>query len=232
MTEIELKEKKKKRNALAYEKRKKELKNNRTLNSFIIKPTVVSEPVFPVPVCTVCNTGSPPTPVSTPNRVRTDTSSTVTANPPVLPQAANRISTRVPTRTNSGARHLNKETDFTKKFYSKFSEGSKPNPPIEKERHFIDAQKQFLRRTEDMQLTYCSVCKERWFDTKISNGKCKNCNKFSFANDMDPFPHICPYPFHLPKLTMNEEMLIAKAHVIMAVYRLEKGGSVFIRVTY
>ena len=73
-----------------------------------------------------------------------------------------------------------------------------------------------------MKLTYCSVCKERWFDTKIVNGKCKNCEKFSFANDMDPFPVTCTYPFHLPKLTIIEEMLIAKAHVIMDVYRLKK----------
>ena len=76
-----------------------------------------------------------------------------------------------------------------------------------------------------MKLTYCSVCKERWFDTKIVNGKCKNCEKFSFANDMDPFPGTCTYPFHLPKLTIIEEMLIAKAHVIMAVYRLKKSGT-------
>ena len=41
--------------------------------------------------------------------------------------------------------------------------------------------------------------------------------KISFANDMDPFPGNCTYPFHLPKLTIIEEMLIPKAHVIMAV---------------
>ena len=73
-----------------------------------------------------------------------------------------------------------------------------------------------------MKLKYCNVCKERWFDTKIMNGKCKNCNNFSFANDMDPFTDTGTYPFHLPKLTIIKEMLIAKAHVIMDVYRLKK----------
>ena len=43
---------------------------------------------------------------------------------------------------------------------------------------------------------------------------------------MDLLPDTCQYPFHLPKLTIIEEMLIAKAHVIMAIYRLKKSGSV------
>ena len=68
-----------------------------------------------------------------------------------------------------------------------------------------------------MKLIYCKVCKEQWFDTNIINGKCKNSNIFSFTNDMDPFPGTGTYPFHLPKLTIIKEMLISKAHVIMAV---------------
>ena len=58
------------------------------------------------------------------------------------------------------------------------------------------------------------------------NSKCKNCNNVLFANDMDPFPGTGTYPFHLPKLTIIEEMLIVKTHVIMAVYRLKKSGTV------
>ena len=108
-------------------------------------------------------------------------------------------------RTNSGARHLLSETEFTNKLYSKFNEGSIPHPPVEKERNFIDAQDQFLRRTKEMKLTYCTVCKERWFITTIKYGKCKNCNKFSFANDMNPFPVTFTYPFHLPQLTIVEK---------------------------
>ena len=46
---------------------------------------------------------------------------------------------------------------------------------------------------------------------------------------MDPFPGTGTYPFHLPKLTIIEEMLIAKAHVIMSVYRLKKSGTVVYR---
>ena len=73
-----------------------------------------------------------------------------------------------------------------------------------------------------MKLTFCSVCKEYWFHTKIINSKRKKCNRFSFVNDMDPFPGMCTYLLHIPKLTIVEEMLIAKAHVIMTVYRLKK----------
>ena len=81
-----------------------------------------------------------------------------------------------------------------------------------------------------MKLTHCNVCKECWFDTSINNnGKCKHCMHFSFTNDMDPFPGTGTYPFHLPKLSIVEEMLIAKAHVIMSVYRLKKSGTVVYR---
>ena len=83
-----------------------------------------------------------------------------------------------------------------------------------------------------MKLTYCSVCKERWFDTKIVNGKYKNYEKFSFANDMDRFPGTYTNPYHLPKLTIIEEMLISKANVIMAVYRLKQVVLWYTRVTH
>ena len=236
LTETEKKERRKKRDAERYKKRQQELKNNKTLNNFIIKPTVEKEEVSSVRMCTNSNSNShsvgipngDPTdvpPVKNSNSDHTESSTTINVTPAVNPVVTNRIQARTPSRMNSGPRHLHSETDFTKKLYSKFNEGSTPHPPIEKERNYIDAQKQFLRKCNSMNLTYCSVCKERWFDTKIVNGKCKNCNKFSFTNDMDPFPGTCTYPFHLPKLTIIEEMLIAKAHVIMAVYRLKKSGT-------
>ena len=171
--------------------------------------------------CTSVESNSTSTPDSIPI-VRTTTSPSATAG-------TDPFSERMRPRTYSAQRHLIGETDFTKKLYSDFREGNQPSTPIEQQSNFIDAQRQFLRKLEQTKLTYCNVCKERWFDTNINNGRCKNCDKFSFVNDMDPFPGTCTYPFHLPKLTMIEEMLIAKAHVIMAVYRLRQSGTVVYR---
>ena len=77
----------------------------------------------------------------------------------------------------------------------------------------------------------CIICKERWWDLKNdTNGVCYKCNSqvkkdglalMSKENDMDPFPN--GYPFHLPKLTLIEELLISRCHVIMRCYRLKQG---------
>ena len=70
----------------------------------------------------------------------------------VSPPATNRIQMTTRCRTNSGARHLLNETEFTNKLYSKFNEGNLPHPPVEKERNFIDAQDMFLRRNKEIKL--------------------------------------------------------------------------------
>ena len=105
----------------------------------------------------VCIRNGDPTdvmPVSIPNGDPTESFTTSNVTPAVNPVVTNGIQARKPSRTNSGPRHLNSENDFTKKLYSKFNEGSTPHPPIEKERKYIGAQKQFLRRCNSMKLTY------------------------------------------------------------------------------
>ena len=69
----------------------------------------------------------------------TCTSNNISTPHLVSPPATNRIQTTTRCRTNSGARHLLNETEFTNKLYSKFNEGNLPHPPVEKERNFIDA---------------------------------------------------------------------------------------------
>ena len=177
LTDTEKKARRKKRDAERYKKRQQELKNNKTLNNFIIKPTVENEKLSSVRTCTKSINSSNPvvipngeptdvTPVSIPNGDNAESSTTSNIIPAVNPVVTNRIQARTPSRTNSCPQNLHSETDFTKKLYTKFNEGSTPHHPIEKERNYIDAQKKFLRKYDSMQLTYCSVCKERWFDTK------------------------------------------------------------------
>ncbi|KAL2036508.1 hypothetical protein N7G274_010758 [Stereocaulon virgatum] len=67
----------------------------------------------------------------------------------------------------------------------------------------------------------CDVCKEIGFNMRLQDGGtqavCVRCRSddsegpaiYSAANEMDPGP----VPPHLPKLTMVEEMLIARAHI-------------------
>ena len=81
----------------------------------------------------------------------------------------------------------------------------------------------------DKCMIHCINCQERWFDTirgrkdRVLNGYfCRNCEqnlrKYSDDNDMNPFPrweHL-----KLPKLTVIEEMLIARIYPFMRVYRM------------
>ena len=96
-------------------------------------------------------------------------------------------------------------------------------------------------------MMHCPQCKERWIDTRFSirrgpnrTRQCIDCAKsattfatadsngnsvplriLSAANDFDPWPeykHLL-----LPKLNSIEEMLIARVHPFMRVYRLESG---------
>jgi ATP-dependent DNA helicase PIF1 len=71
----------------------------------------------------------------------------------------------------------------------------------------------------------CSRCQERWFEMDLKHNVCHRCfnrdrgNKTPFLmsadNEMDPGE----LPAHLPELTQVEEMIIARSHVQMLVYR-------------
>lgn len=85
----------------------------------------------------------------------------------------------------------------------------------------------FHLKLDQLEQCACNVCNEIDFEMGIRtiNGvdKCQRCRtdwektsndtvgKFSIDNDMDPGA----VPFHLPHLFMAEEMLIARAHVLM-----------------
>ena len=98
LTETELKERKKKRNAKWYKKRKKELKNNTTLNSFIIKPTVVTNPSSNV---RACNEPGPSSSVRTCNEPGTTevSANNITVPAEITPEI-NRIQARTPSCKN------------------------------------------------------------------------------------------------------------------------------------
>jgi hypothetical protein len=71
----------------------------------------------------------------------------------------------------------------------------------------------------------CSRCQERWFAMDLKDGICHSCflrdkgNKTPFLmsaeKEMDPGE----LPAHLPELSQVEEMVIARSHVQMMVYR-------------
>ena len=98
LTETELKERKKKRDAERYEKRKKELKNNMTLNSFIIKPTVVTNPSS---IVRTCNEPGPSSNVRTCNEPGTTevSANNITVTAEITPEK-NTIQARTPSCTN------------------------------------------------------------------------------------------------------------------------------------
>jgi hypothetical protein len=78
---------------------------------------------------------------------------------------------------------------------------------------------------ERVEMELCSRCKARWFSMDLKGGICHACflrdkgNKTPFLmsadNDMDPGEVLA----HLPALTQVEEMIIARSHVQMMVYR-------------
>ncbi len=102
---------------------------------------------------------------------------------------------------------------------------------------------------------HCPVCKERWFSTKRGNRsnrsasrnriyECQTCSNqskntdvnngtklFSAENDMDPFDpsglsQSARYEYLLlPKLNEISQMLIARVHTYMKVFRLQGGGT-------
>jgi hypothetical protein len=77
----------------------------------------------------------------------------------------------------------------------------------------------------DIKMESCTRCKEYWFLMDLKDGVCHDCfrrdkgNKtpslMSRENNMDPGE----LPAYLPELTQVEEMIIARCHVQMMVYR-------------
>ena len=82
-------------------------------------------------------------------------------------------------------------------------------------------QKKFYDELSQIRMELCPRCKEKWFKMKLINGICSKCyskdrNKqmdepyfFSAANELD-FGQI---PYHLPELSMTEQMMISKIHI-------------------
>jgi len=78
-----------------------------------------------------------------------------------------------------------------------------------------------------VEIETCSRCKERWFTMDLKGEICHRCfnrdkgNKTPFLmsadNEIDPGELLA----HLPELTQVEEMIIARSHVQMLVYRYQ-----------
>ncbi|KID81448.1 ATP-dependent DNA helicase PIF1 [Metarhizium guizhouense ARSEF 977] len=83
----------------------------------------------------------------------------------------------------------------------------------------------FNAAMDQIKMETCARCKERWFAMDLKDGVCHACflrdkgNKTPFLmsaeNEMDPGE----LPTHLPELTQVEEMIIARCHIQMVVYR-------------
>ena len=83
----------------------------------------------------------------------------------------------------------------------------------------------FHKELDEVRMETCSRCQERWFAMDLKDGICHSCflrdkgNKTPFLmsteNEMDPGE----LPTHLPELSQVEEMVIARSHVQMMVYR-------------
>jgi hypothetical protein len=103
-------------------------------------------------------------------------------------------------------------------------------PPIPSENGFLSAEQwgwiqRFNKKMAEIKMETCTRCKETWFLMDLKDNVCHDCvrkdkgNKTPFLmsgeNDMDPGE----LPAHLPELTQVEEMIIARCHVQMMVYR-------------
>ena len=76
-----------------------------------------------------------------------------------------------------------------------------------------------------VRMEYCSRCRERWFAMALKDTVCHSCclrdkkvrvpYLMSADNEMDPGS----VPDYLPELSQLEEMIIARSHVQMMVFR-------------
>lgn len=130
--------------------------------------------------------------------------------------------------------------------------GRLPSTPLHEHAKIKDAQKRFLNNMTAKSMAWCSFCNQRSLNTVISNRVmnrsnrrrcCKRCDKevreyrfqdntaerpddidyilYGERNDMDPWPRYDH--LRLPKLNTVEEMIIARVHPFMRVYRLSGG---------
>jgi hypothetical protein len=105
-----------------------------------------------------------------------------------------------------------------------------PPPPTQPENGFLSVEQwrwvqSFNNKMADIKMETCTRCKECWFSMGLKDNICQDCfrrdkgNKAPFLmsreNDMDPGE----LPAYLPELTQVEEMIIARCHVQMMVYR-------------
>lgn len=90
----------------------------------------------------------------------------------------------------------------------------------------------FYRKLDQMERVQCDICNELGFDMQIhefqGTSMCARCKRDAKAhpkevhlwgadNDMDPLP----LPSHLPPLSIAEELLIARAHVLVSCCRVK-----------
>ena len=93
--------------------------------------------------------------------------------------------------------------------------------PVEQWQYIQDFNTEMAR----VKIETCTRCQERWFSMDLKDSIChacflrdKGCQTpflMSAENDMDPGE----LPAGLPKLTQVEEMIIARSHVQMLLYR-------------
>lgn len=83
-----------------------------------------------------------------------------------------------------------------------------------------DLAKEFDKELSKIKIIRCSTCAKGHPELRLINGICRNCSKrdglFSAENDMD----IGEVPLELMDLTMIEQILIARIHPVISLYKI------------
>ena len=104
-------------------------------------------------------------------------------------------------------------------------------PPLHENQHFnkvMDCIRSFELKQMSLNFKFCTICKERRIETKISSSSiCKRCNSdknslklFSFQNNMDPQS----VPPELSDLSIIEQQLICRISPCINIHMLKHGG--------
>ena len=104
-------------------------------------------------------------------------------------------------------------------------------PPLHENQHFnkvMDCIRSFELKQMSLNFKFCTICKERRIETKISSSSiCKRCNSdknslklFSFQNIMDPQS----VPPELSDLSIIEQQLICRISPCINIHMLKHGG--------
>ena len=91
---------------------------------------------------------------------------------------------------------------------------------------------------DQVKMETCGRCKERWLAMDLKGGVCHACflrdkrNQSPFLMSAENNMDQGDLPAHLPELTQVEEMIIARSHVQMMVYRYRghMGGGTYMLV--